>query len=414
MLSGPAVPSVSLSVARSLFNSLSEPGNGQVGRAVAGRRPVADSTPLLSPSFTVNVSPLAAPSPPRPRRRSSSPRRHRLRPRHRDHRRRRRHRNRLRRGDVAKAVAALHRDVSAPAVPLVSFRVARSVFNVASDSGKGQVCRCWRPSPPVAVSNPLLSFSSTEKVSLHWRRFPSRRGGDRRGLIDPDRLRGRRRNHRRRRSPSPQCLECRYCRSCRSRSPRCCRPGRAVGVLERARSLFNSLSETLLMNRSVVAVDCYRGRRPGRRQQPVAVLQLHREGLAAHGGADFRYAHNGDRRRLTDTDGLRVGAVITGAPFAVTSMILAWRHCQSCRSRSPQSCRPPSLPCRRCPSACRGRYSTAQRAAMVRSVVPAVPVSPSPAPQVVAVSYPLLSFSATVKVSLHGRRFPSRALRRSL
>ena len=86
MVSDPAVPSVSLSVARSLFNSLSEPVMVRCVRCCR-RPPVADSTPLLSLSFTVNVSPLAAPSPPRPRRRSLSPRTDRLRPRHRDHRR---------------------------------------------------------------------------------------------------------------------------------------------------------------------------------------------------------------------------------------------------------------------------------------------------------------------------------------
>ena len=57
--------------------------------------------------------------------------------------------------------------VSVPAVPLVSLSDARSLFNVASETllMNRSVVSLLASVAPVADSNPVLSFSSTEKVS---------------------------------------------------------------------------------------------------------------------------------------------------------------------------------------------------------------------------------------------------------
>ena len=198
-------------------------------------------------------------------------------------------------------------------------------------------------SPPVADSNPLVSLSSTVNVSPHMAAplsvtpstaivvalptpmvcapapqspAPRRRHRNGLGVATLPKL-----------SPAFTAMV--------SGPLRC----RAVGVLQRARSLFNwpacrRWSGRSSPRRSRVAAPRSAG---GRRQQTVAVLQRHREGLAA-GAPVTATLTAGDRCELIDAERLRRGAVITGAALAVTAMSCSL-YCQSCRSRSPRCCR---------------------------------------------------------------------------
>src|ERR1700721_1775986 len=126
MLSAPAVPLVSLSDARSLFNVASETllMNRSVVPLLAAVAPAADSNPLLSFSSTEKVSPLAA----------------------------------------SISVTAPTAIVVALLIPIVCVVVARSTGHPRA-----------RPSPPRRPST-LCCPSAPPRRSRHWRRqFPSRR-----------------------------------------------------------------------------------------------------------------------------------------------------------------------------------------------------------------------------------------------